>query len=406
MRRVLIVPDSIWGNDSGHRSTQFLTRTLKKQGFDIAVFAEDPPNFSSQRDNFLSSERVIFFPKTPYKFFDQFFPFKKSAIDEFKEILDKFEPDLVFYFGTIRNKITIDYLNSNDIKVPYVYLPLTNEFWCLKNFAGLKDGECYKCMGQNFTHAFINKCLETNNPLPYVKESIERMLSKKRFLNANALLGYSKSQRETYTMFGLDESKARHSNIFFDPKTIDGIKTSKGNYFLISGQLTDAKGWHLIPELLKLDLENKLKFKFVIYNKDLARKFVHKNKLEKFIENGKLEIITGLESHNDVLIQVANSLAVIIPSNYPSTGEFALLEAMGLGKPVVAFDVGAHKDFLADKENALISPTLDIEKMNKDLHLLYEDQVLWRKLSINSRSTFEEITNHDAMHSTIRTLTL
>ena len=121
-------------------------------------------------------------------------------------------------------------------------------FGALKNFAGLKNGECFKCMNQNFTHAFINRCLDTNNPVPYMKGIIEKVLSRKRFLKASALLGYSKSQRKTFKMYGLDDIKAKSSNIF-EPAGLDGIASSKGNYFLISGQISEAKGSPLFLNL-------------------------------------------------------------------------------------------------------------------------------------------------------------
>ena len=58
MKRILVIPDSIWGNDSGHRSTQFLAKTLKKQGHHVGLFAEDVPGFSSQKEKFLQSEGI------------------------------------------------------------------------------------------------------------------------------------------------------------------------------------------------------------------------------------------------------------------------------------------------------------------------------------------------------------
>jgi glycosyltransferase involved in cell wall biosynthesis len=406
MKRILVIPDSIWGNDSGHRSTQFLVKTLRNEGFDIGVFAEDVPSYSSQKDLLQAQEGIHFFIKKPYRFTDQFFFYKKKVMSEFKKLLADFEPDLVFYFGTIGNKVSIDYLNSSDTDIPYVYLPLTNEFWCLKSFAGLKNGECYKCMNQNFIHAFTNRCLDTNNPAPYLKRIVERIFSKNRFLNSKAVLGYSKSQIETFKMFGLPDNKAVPSNIFFEAKSLEGIASNKGDYYLVSGQLTDAKGWHLIPELLELNSHNNLKFKFIIYNADVANNFINKNDLQRYIKSKKLEVVSGLESHKEVLNLVANSLAVIIPSNYPSTGEFALLEAMGLKKPVIAFNVGAHKDFLIDMNNSLVSSALDLKKMTKDLEMLYKDENLWEKLSKNSRLTFEEITNFDKNHSIIKTLNL
>lgn len=406
MKRILVIPDSMWGNDSGNRSAQYLVKILKRKGFDVGVYAEDNSIFYNQKNLFLENEKIRFFSKRPYSFLDQFCVFNEKAINEFKDVILDFEPDLVFYFGTIRNKISIDYLLSINDEIPYVYLPLTNEFWCLKDFAGLKNGECYKCMNQNFAHALTNKCLETNNPVLYFKGALERILSKKRFINSKRVYGYSKSQLETFNKFGLPEAKASLTKIFFDPQTLNGIHSEKGDFFLISGQISDAKGWHLVPKLLQLTSHTKIKFKFLIFRKKVAKNFINKNKLQHFIDSGKLEVISELESHDEVLSLVSKCLAVIVPSNYPSTGEFALLEAMGLKKPVVAFNLGFHKDFLIDNQNSLVSSALDVNKMAKDLVNLHADSDLWKKLSSNARTTFEEITDFENDYSLIKSLNI
>ena len=85
MRRILVVPDSMWGNDSGHRSSQFLAKTLKKQGFEVGVYAEDNPSFAFQKEMYLEKEGVSYFAKNPYSFLDQFFLYKKKNL--FKNII-------------------------------------------------------------------------------------------------------------------------------------------------------------------------------------------------------------------------------------------------------------------------------------------------------------------------------
>ena len=44
--------------------------------------------------------------------------------------------------------------------------------------------------------------------------------------------------------------------------------------------------------------------------------------------------------------------------------------------------------------------------MTKDLELLYQDPILWEKLSTNARITFEEITDFEKDYSLIKTLNL
>jgi len=392
IKRILLVPDSVWGNDSGHRSTQFLIKTLKRLGFAVGVLAEERENSEAQKEKLEKNHEVFFFKKDPYRFLDQFYIFNKKARKEFNLVVDNFQPDLIFYFGTIRNKVSIDFISSRRSKIPYIYLPLTNEFWCIKNFAGLENGECYKCINHNFYHGWVEGCSEGKSFFWFIKEVIERLLSKKRFIGANSVLGYSGSQIETFIKFGLQKEKVGSTNIFFEKKDLKNLNPKRGDYFLFFGQMNTAKGWQHVPSILQSSLEKNIKFKVIIYDKFKADIFIKDNDLESYIQSGNLEIISGLESHEEVLKIVSESLAVIIPSSYPTTGEFTLLESLGLGKPVLAFNVGAHKNFLKDKDNALISTVSDVEKMKKDIIDLNEDKVLWNKISGNAFKTFDRLT--------------
>jgi glycosyltransferase involved in cell wall biosynthesis len=393
MKKILIVPDSIWGPDSGHRSTQFLVKILLEKGNHVAVYAENNKKYIQQKEEYIENNSIVFFPKKPYRFKQQFSFFNREANNEFHDVINTFKPDVVFYFGTIRNKISIDVLLSSSMNIPYYYLPLTNEFWCLKNFAGLKDGQCYKCINSNYLHAIQNSCLDGQSVLSYMKEIIERFLSRKRIMNAHLLLGYSNSQIETFTKYGFPEEKTKTTKVFFDHNTIKGIQPKKGDYFLVLGQMTIAKGWHFIPELMKLNQAKGIKYKFIIYNKNTANEFIKINNLQGFIDNNQLEVLSNLETHNSVLEVMAKSLAVIVPSNYPTTGEFTVLEAMGLKKPVIAFNVGAHRNFLSDKKNALISNSGDVVKMSSDIASLSSDDQLWKRLSHNCFQSFNQITD-------------
>ena len=144
-----------------------------------------------------------------------------------------------------------------------------------------------------------------------------------------------------------------------------------------------------------------IKFKLIIYKEDIAKAFIERYKIQDLISAGSVEVVSGLENHSDVLDVIANSRGVLITSVYPSTGEFSLLESLGLSKPVIVFDAGIHKEIFKDKENALISEVGDIEKFSNDIKNLYSDDILWDKLSIGSKNVFNQLTNFDNFNDTL-----
>ena len=387
MKKILLIPDSTWGNESGHRSTQFLIKKLRSCNLEVALYCSDD-NRDTQSDIFLKNNKIHYFQKKQYRFFHQIFEY--FALREFKKVIKAFQPDHVLYFGAISNKTFTEYLIRESI--PYYYLPLTTEYYCLKDFAGLEEGTCYKCINGNYFNALKNNCIQSENKyLVFLKKAFERYKSKQRILKANRIIAYSNSQLDVLEKYGVDKEISSLVPIFFDQDNLTNIETSKGDYFVVIGQCSVAKGWHLIPEIIRNT--SGIKFKLIIYKDSVANDFIKKYSLQTYIESGIIEIVSNLAEHKDVLNVIAKSKAVIVPSIYPTTGEFALLESMGLSKPVLVFDAGIHKEIFIDRENALVSNIGDVEKFSKDIEDLSTNDELWTVLSKGAFKAFNQITD-------------
>ncbi len=404
MKNILVVPDSLWGNDSGNRSTKFLLKTLASYGLNVSVFA-DNQNYNSGSSNFLKKNNINLCVRNPYRVRNQIFSYFENR--NFNNALNKSKADCVLYFGTIVNKPSTKILIKN--KIPYYYLPLTTEYYCLKDWAALEDGPCFKCIKGNYINAYKNDCiidrggheaLGVNKFLLFVKKAFERTISRKKILNADRVIAYSDSQLEVLELFGADINKSRKTPIFFDPSQLEKINTSDENYFVVIGQPTVAKGWHLIPEIIKKT--KGAKFKLIIYRKHFADLFVKKYKLQPLIDEGVIEIISKLEEHEDVLEVISKSRGVIVSSIYPTTGEFALLESMGLSKPVLVFNSGIHKDIFTDRDNALISDIGDTQKFANDIMELNVNDLLWSRLSAGSLKAYNKLVNFDDFEESIK----
>ena len=391
----MFVPDSFWGNLSGHRSSKYLVKAFHTSGTKVGVYAPKNNYTIKQASEF--KDIITYYEQTEYSFIQNFFPsFIKK---EFLSIINSFKPDYIFYMGTIKNKITIDICRKYGLK--YFYLPLTTEYYCIKNFAGLEDGPCTRCMTAPILSPFKNKCLGSwINFIQYFKEIFFSIKSKPRILNANKIIGYSNNQFKYLEMFGANPSKMLTMPIFFDPKTIEGIKSKKGDYFVMAGQNITAKGWHIIPYLIKK--EQKIRFKLIMKNEHDAKEFITQNNLSEYLKNGFIEILIYLKDHKELLNIIAKSRAVLIPSYYPTTGEFYLLEALGLGKPVIVFDIGIHSEIIKNKINGMISKIGDINGFFDNIIQVNNDDRLWSKLSKNSKLTFYELLSFKKFEESIK----
>ena len=129
-----------------------------------------------------------------------------------------------------------------------------------------------------------------------------------------------------------------------------------------------------------------------------------KDETEAFrpVENGSIEILLYLKSHAAILEVVAKSRAVLVPSYYPTTGEFYLIEALGLGKPVVVFDAGIHAEIIESGVNGMISPVGDQNAFFENVKRVNDDYELRKKLSRGAKELFTELVSFQRLKSSMR----
>lgn len=381
-KKLLFVPDSIWGDLSGHRSSTYLVKAFNKVGVEVGVYAPKE-NYTSDQALQLK-DSFVYFEQTTYSYLQNIF---LSIVEkEFLSVIDSFKPDYVFYMGTLKNKVTMDVCIKYGIQ--YSYLPLTTEYYCVKNFAGLEDGPCFQCVKAPILSPFKNKCLgKKSNVFRYMKEIIFSIKSKSRVLKADKIIGYSDNQLSYLEKFGVNRSKMLTMPIFFDPETIRGIASGQGDYFVMAGQNITAKGWHVLPDIIKKG--NNIKYKLIMRNEKQAKEFIEDNGLTEYVKRGLIEIVLYLKTHREVLEVVARSRGVLVPSYYATTGEFYLVEALGLGKPAIVFDAGIHGEIIKNEENGMISRVGDLDDFYKNIQKVNDDDDLYRRLSQGAKSLFD-----------------
>ncbi|MEM8993641.1 MAG: glycosyltransferase, partial [Acidobacteriota bacterium] len=86
----------------------------------------------------------------------------------------------------------------------------------------------------------------------------------------------------------------------------------------------------------------------------------------------------------------AGARVVVMPGRWPEPFGLVGLEAMAHGKPVVAFDVGGVRDWLADGDTGLLVPEQDLGQMAGALDRLLSDETLRRRLGRRAQRTHHE----------------
>ena len=206
-------------------------------------------------------------------------------------------------------------------------------------------------------------------------------------MSADKILGYSKDQINDYEKFGFPKDKLAITPIFFDREHLTEVSSTLGDYFLLSGQVSVAKGWHKISGIIEKCPG--IKFKLLFRNMKIALESLSKYNLTKYYNSGQISVETNIEKHSDLLNIVSNARGVIIPSYYPTTGEFFLLETLGLGKVALTFDSGVHKEIISHGFNGMIAEVNDVEQFSDNIKLINSDDILCNKISLKAKNLFE-----------------
>jgi glycosyltransferase involved in cell wall biosynthesis len=213
-----------------------------------------------------------------------------------------------------------------------------------------------------------------------------RTLLRREIRKANRVLGYSRGHTAIHALTGVATSALAQVTFQFDPSDLEEWMPTDDGYFAITGQAIMQKGFHLLAGILSR-LPPTVRIKMSIYRTEEAREIIDRFGLQPFCDSGRLEIVYGLQSRSDYVAFLSRARGLILTSFYPTTGEFVLQEALYLGKPVIAFDVGAHADILRDGQNAMVASAGKLDEFAQKIVRLDTDPELRRAIGAQARRT-------------------
>ena len=92
-----------------------------------------------------------------------------------------------------------------------------------------------------------------------------------------------------------------------------------------------------------------------------------------------------------------NQFEVMVLSSEMEGMPYAILDAMGLGKPVVASSVGGVPDQIVHGETGFLVPPRDVQSLTEAIRTLLLDPALRQRMAIAARSRYEQLFTLDAM---------
>jgi len=212
---------------------------------------------------------------------------------------------------------------------------------------------CYACQNKNYWHCVKNKCVHNS----YAKSFLAMLETyvNRRILNyyqdVDVFIAPSEYMKNISVKFGLPEEKIKVLYNFlndFALKNEESVSFSdKNDYLLFFGRISEEKGLEILLDTMK-NIDYKLK---------IAGVGPDYEKIEKIIKDkdliNKVELL-GFLQEKELQGYIKNAKAIVIPSIWPENMSYSLIEAMILGKLVIASDIGGISEVISNAKNGFV----------------------------------------------------
>lgn len=381
--KILLVCESSHLYESGGRVVRYITKILKRDDNDVKLVV-----LSEKRDDynlglFYKENNVEFLPiskKLVNRIASLFFNTKE--VKSFNQILKNFSPDVVHFASFDHSKPSKFISVATKFGAKVILQPWTMHFYCSQGF-GFRNGEqCSLCANGNYFNALTKKCV-TFRGIPSL---IEKKITHNRALNADLFLSSNSELDKILSRYGIGKSHIYRFPIAFDYTFLNKQPEREDDYFIFYGQANSHKGLSVLLDVFTKLPEQRLK----IY--PLSRL------PENSSNNKNIEIINGVGWTNGLSDAIVNSKAVLMPSLWSTSTEYALCEALLMKKAVVVFNVGVHKDIFKNRFNALVVEPNDLNAFVKAVLELDTNEELRKEIAENGYNTLLEINNPDKLY--------
>ena len=312
------------------------------------------------------------------------------------QLLDDLKPDIA-HFQNIHAHLTPSIMFELKKRgIPIVWTLHDYKIIC-PNTTFLSHGEiCERCKKTKFYNVAIHKC-KKNSYLASTVACLESYAH--RFLDVykmvNKLIAPSKFLMNKFIEFGFAKDKLVNLPYLLNP---DQFKPTfvEGDYCIFSGRLSEEKGVMTLLKAMKLANRAKL---LVVGDGRLRKEF------EDFVVVNKVDNVSfvGYKSGNELASLIGNAMFCVVPSEWYENYAFSAMEAMMMGKPIVATNIGGLPELVEDGINGfLVEPRNHVE-LGEKIKALAGDEKARKTMGKHSvekaKSTFDPESHYRRLFS-------
>jgi glycosyltransferase involved in cell wall biosynthesis len=358
--------------DGGIENGLLLTQPLfEKRGHTVRVFASDLrpdlPHFNE------------YTYKTPHGFMRKiFYSFNPYSYRALEKVLKEFQPDVV-------------HVHTVDQASPSVFF-LLKKYPTILSIHGpepfTKSLLLWVFADSNFKHGrrevadltFVGK-------LRYAYHRyIDRPLYRLGLRNVDAIVTLSNYMHNLMEEEGLKNIYVPNGTTLFKYQSVE--QKNIGTTLLYVGRLETYKGIDYLIKALPILLQKFPSTKLYIAGDGNERQSLKKLTDELHLEEN-VEFL-GQLNRVELEAQYKQSTVVVMPSIWPEAFGKIGIEAMSVGRPVVATNVGGISDWLIDGENGFLVRPADSQALATAITRLFSDSQLYLYMMKKARETVEK----------------
>lgn len=381
--RILLVNKFHWMKGGSETYYFGLGKMLKEHGHKVAYFSmEDEKNIKTGDIEYfvetsdMNSKNITKALSVIYN---------KKNKKKMEEALDDFKPDIV-HLNNFQRQLSASIIEPCVKRnIPIVFTAHDAQAVCPAiTMMDKNKNVCDKCLKGKYKNCTKNKCVK-NSTLKSLLGALEGRYYRKHKIytdKINYIITPSEFLRKIFINDGISEDKVKTIHNFVDMEDID-ISSKVGDYALFVGRISKEKG---IMNLLKV-FKNVNGILYIAGDgpeKEEVINFIKENKMDKKVK------LLGFLNKQEVVNYVKNSRFVVLPSICNENCPYSIIEALILGKTVIASNVGGVPELVKDKENGLIYKYDDIEDLTNKLNRLFEDDKLVKEYSKNAKEESKE----------------
>src|SRR5690554_372612 len=305
----------------------------------------------------------------------------EDTINEVGRVMDEFKPDIL-HVHNYKFVITPSIFKAAKDRGIKTVLTLHNYRLMVPcgNFMTKEGNVCERCMTQSPTNILVRRCAQGS----IVKSYLQYRLFTKTKKQLNQLTGLvdrfivlSDFAKKKLTQTGVSYKSIIIKPNFIHP-TNTNIVQNKVERAVFLGRLSFEKG------ILKL-IEN---WKYINYPLYIIGTGPLESKIRNKVKNNSNIMLLGNTENEEVKSFLAASALMIFPSTLYEGMPMTILEAMSVGVPVIASDLGPRGEIVINEKTGLLYDINNNSDFKQKVELLIKDKTLRNQLGENAKKEY------------------